>query len=136
MRYLLNNLDDAWALTLIHLRLSLVPIVLTELGERSSQPHVVAERGSPSDRANHEAGNVRCVRHSVERTLWAGNDETSEGSALYTSTNLRCPVLKSPCQGRIEIITRLNSGRRESWVTNNKRQCERKREMRRKTVAH
>jgi osmoprotectant transport system permease protein len=28
VRYLLNNLDDAWALTLIHLRLSLVPIVL------------------------------------------------------------------------------------------------------------
>ena len=27
MRYLLNNLDDAWALTLIHLRLSLVPIL-------------------------------------------------------------------------------------------------------------
>lgn len=28
MRYLLNNLDDAWTLALIHLRLSLVPIVL------------------------------------------------------------------------------------------------------------
>ncbi|MGZ8802110.1 MAG: ABC transporter permease [Mycobacterium sp.] len=28
MNYLLNNLDDAWELTLIHLRLSLVPIVL------------------------------------------------------------------------------------------------------------
>ena len=28
MRYLLNNLDDAWALTIIHLRLSLIPILL------------------------------------------------------------------------------------------------------------
>jgi osmoprotectant transport system permease protein len=28
VRYLLNNLDDAWALTVIHLRLSLVPILL------------------------------------------------------------------------------------------------------------
>lgn len=28
MNYLLNNLDDAWALTIIHLRLSLIPIVL------------------------------------------------------------------------------------------------------------
>lgn len=28
MQYLLTHLDDAWALTLIHLRLSLVPIVL------------------------------------------------------------------------------------------------------------
>ena len=28
MRYLLTHLDDAWALTLIHLRLSLIPIVL------------------------------------------------------------------------------------------------------------
>lgn len=28
MNYLLNNLDDAWQLTVIHLRLSLVPIVL------------------------------------------------------------------------------------------------------------
>ena len=28
MRYLFNNLDDAWALTIIHLRLSLIPIVL------------------------------------------------------------------------------------------------------------
>ena len=28
MRYLLNNLDDAWALTVIHLRLSLIPIIL------------------------------------------------------------------------------------------------------------
>ncbi|MDT5264801.1 MAG: osmoprotectant transport system permease protein, partial [Mycobacterium sp.] len=28
MNYLLNHLDDAWALTLIHLRLSLVPLVL------------------------------------------------------------------------------------------------------------
>ncbi|OBB31591.1 ABC transporter permease [Mycolicibacterium peregrinum] len=28
MRYLLNHLDDLWALTVVHLRLSLVPIVL------------------------------------------------------------------------------------------------------------
>ena len=28
MRYLLTHLDDAWALTVIHLRLSLIPIVL------------------------------------------------------------------------------------------------------------
>ncbi|MFV8244339.1 ABC transporter permease [Mycolicibacterium peregrinum] len=28
MRYLLNHLDDLWALTIVHLRLSLVPIVL------------------------------------------------------------------------------------------------------------
>lgn len=28
MTYLLNNLDTAWALTLIHLRLSLIPVVL------------------------------------------------------------------------------------------------------------
>ncbi|MEC9324597.1 MAG: ABC transporter permease, partial [Actinomycetota bacterium] len=28
MNYLLDNLDDAWELTVIHLRLSLVPIVL------------------------------------------------------------------------------------------------------------
>jgi osmoprotectant transport system permease protein len=28
VRYLLNHLDDAWALTVIHLRLSLLPIVL------------------------------------------------------------------------------------------------------------
>lgn len=28
MRYLLNHLDDAWALTLIHLRLALIPLVL------------------------------------------------------------------------------------------------------------
>ena len=28
MNYLLNHLDDAWALTLIHLRLSLIPLVL------------------------------------------------------------------------------------------------------------
>src|SRR5206468_7169654 len=83
---------------------SLVPIVLTELGERSSQPHVVAERGSPGDRANHKAGNVRGVRHAVEGRLWAGNDETSEGSAFYASTNLRRAVLKSPCQSGIEII--------------------------------
>lgn len=28
MRYLLNHLDNAWALTLIHLRLSLIPVLL------------------------------------------------------------------------------------------------------------
>ncbi len=28
MRYLLNHLDDAWALTLIHMRLSLIPVAL------------------------------------------------------------------------------------------------------------
>jgi len=28
VRYLFNNLDDAWALTVIHLRLSLIPIIL------------------------------------------------------------------------------------------------------------
>ena len=28
MTYLLNNLDSAWALTVIHLRLSLIPVVL------------------------------------------------------------------------------------------------------------
>ena len=28
MRYLLNHLDSAWALTLIHLRLSLIPLLL------------------------------------------------------------------------------------------------------------
>ncbi|MDH6196544.1 osmoprotectant transport system permease protein [Mycobacterium frederiksbergense] len=28
MRYLLNHLDDLWALTIVHLRLSLVPVVL------------------------------------------------------------------------------------------------------------
>ena len=28
MRYLFTHLDDAWALTVIHLRLSLIPIVL------------------------------------------------------------------------------------------------------------
>ena len=28
MRYLLNHLDTAWALTQIHLRLSLIPVIL------------------------------------------------------------------------------------------------------------
>lgn len=103
---------------------SLVPVVLTELGERSSKPQVVAERGSPGDRANHKSGSVRCVRQTVERRLWAGNNETSEGSALYASTNLRCPVLKSPCQRGIEIVSGLNPGRRQARVAYYDRKCE------------
>ena len=45
MRYLFTHLDDLWALTLIHLRLSLIPIVLglliaVPLGARVCEPGV------------------------------------------------------------------------------------------------
>ena len=35
MHYLLTHLDDAWALTVVHLRLSLVPVLIGS-GDRGS----------------------------------------------------------------------------------------------------